>query len=144
MPVPSENEESVQSEEPRPLPTHITYDTPSVEVQAAILNSDEGSDSDADSAEMAEIVESTSQDSATMSKDTAPVLPMNIAMSPRVRSLQRIHQLEETFEHGYDSDGECGPFVRMEDIEGDQIFVEEELEGNDRRRIVYIHDGYKR
>ena len=35
--------------------------------------------------------------------------------------------MEENFDKGYDSDGECGPFITMEDVEGEQIFDEPEL-----------------
>ena len=35
--------------------------------------------------------------------------------------------MEDNFNQVYDSGGECGPFVRMEDIEGEQIFDEPEL-----------------
>ena len=35
--------------------------------------------------------------------------------------------MEENFDKGYDSDGECGPFMIMEDVEGEQIFDEPEL-----------------
>ena len=35
--------------------------------------------------------------------------------------------MEENFDKGYDSDGECGPFMTMGGVEGEQIFDEPEL-----------------
>ena len=68
----NENKKSVQNEEHHPLPTPITDDTTAVEVHVAILNIDKGYDSDEDSAEMAENMESVGGDSMTGSKDTVP------------------------------------------------------------------------
>ena len=45
-------------------------------------------------------------------------------LSPQVRDLSSIGAMEEKFELGYDSDGQNGPFVDMEEIEGVQIFDE--------------------
>ena len=46
-------------------------------------------------------------------------------MSPRLRSIANISNLEEFFDAGYDSDGELMPFSNLEEVEGVQIFDEE-------------------
>ena len=69
----------------------------------------------------------SSKDPATPSKGTAPVSHINVETSPRLRSLRQIRLLKENFDKGYDSDGECGPFMTMEDVEGEHIFDEPEL-----------------
>ena len=105
-----------------PLPTNMTDDTAAIEVSAPTLSDAEGSKEGSDSAEMAEMVVTSSKDPATPSKVTAPVSHINIETSLQLRSLQQIRWLEENFDKGYDSDGECGPFMTMEDVEGEQIF----------------------
>ena len=69
----------------------------------------------------------SSKDPATPSKGTAPVSYINVETSPRIRSLRQIRRLEDNFDKGYDSDGECGPFMTMKDVESEQIFDEPEL-----------------
>ena len=69
----------------------------------------------------------SSKDPATPSKGTAPVSHINVETSPQLRSLRQIRRLEENFDKCYDSDGECGPFMTMEDVEDEQIFDEPEL-----------------
>ena len=57
-----------------------------------------------------------------------PPKEISTSQSPQVRDLSSIAMMEEKFEMGYDSDGEAGPFVDMEEIEGEQIFEEEAIE----------------
>ena len=116
-----------RNEGTHPLPTNMTDDTAEVEVSAPTLSDAEGSKEFSDSAEMAEMVVTSSKYPATTSKGTAPVSHIDVETSPRLRSLQQIRRLEENFDKGYDSDGECGPFITMQDVEGEQIFDESEL-----------------
>ena len=76
---------------------------------------------------VANIAESSTQHSAAKSIDTSLVSHINVTDSPRIRCIKNILQLEVDFEAGYDSDGQCGPFVNIEDIEGEQMFDEIEL-----------------
>jgi len=117
----TDTEGSTPNKGTRPLPTNMIHDTVAVEVSAPTLSDAEGSKEGSDSAEMAKIAETSSKDPVTPSKGTAPISHINAEASPRLRSLRQIRQLEENFDNGYDSDGECGPFITMKDVEGDQI-----------------------
>ena len=122
-----DTEGPTRNEVTHPLQTNMTDDTSAVEVSAPTLSDAEGSKEGSDSAEMAEMVVTSSKDPATPSKGTTPVSHINVETSPRLRSLRHIRRLEENFDKVYDSDGECGPFMTMEDVEGGHIFDEPEL-----------------
>ena len=66
---------------------------------------------------------------ARMAKEAAtkspPVASISLEMSPRLRSIANISNLEQFFDAGYDSDGELGPFSNLEEVEGVQIFDED-------------------
>lgn len=66
---------------------------------------------------------------ARMAKEAAtkspPVASISLQMSPRLRSIANISDLEQFFDAGYDSDGELGPFSNLEEVEGVQMFDEE-------------------
>ena len=47
------------------------------------------------------------------------------------RNLSKLHQLEDKFEDGFDSDGERGPFVGIDEIEGEQDFEEAPLQSKE-------------
>ena len=49
-------------------------------------------------------------------------------LSPKRRDLSRMGDMEDLFEAGYDSDGECGPFVDVEAVEGEQDFEENSVQ----------------
>ena len=127
MSAASDDALSDQSKSHDPIVTHITEDSASVEVCVASIYSDAKSNSDEESAEMAEIVENTGGGGGTIDVAAPPVNSRNIQTSPRIRCLRNIFQLEVDFEAGYDSDGQCGPFVNMEEVEGQQIFHEMEM-----------------
>ena len=55
--------------------------------------------------------------------------------SPCIRNLMMINKLEDKFDEGYDSDGECGPFFNLEDVEGLQIYEEEEMMEKDKMKL---------
>ena len=66
---------------------------------------------------------------ARMAKEAAtkspPVASISLQMSPRLRSIANISDLEQFFDAGYDRDGELGPFSNLEEVEGVQMFDEE-------------------
>ena len=72
-------------------------------------------------------VEDSSKMAENGSAAAVPVSYVEVSKSPHIRNLRQIEALEEKFDKGYDSDGEAGPFIRMEDAEGVQIFDENEL-----------------
>ena len=43
------------------------------------------------------------------------------------RNLHNLQKIKDSFDEGYYSDGEPGPFFDMEDIEGTQYFYEDAL-----------------
>ena len=57
----------------------------------------------------------------------AHVSYVEVATSHHVRNLFQIETLEEKISIGYNSDGKSGHFIKMDDVDGDQIFKESEL-----------------
>ena len=56
---------------------------------------------------------------------TPPVKIVNLSpKSPQQVNLSNIHRIEHTFEDGYDSDGQIGPFDDAINEEGEQLFDE--------------------
>ena len=83
-------------------------------------------------AEMAETPAAVAHIQENLSKiSTPPFREINLDDSPHVRNLQEISKMEGKFDMGYDSDGESGPFVNVEDVEGEQMFDEEEMKEMD-------------
>ena len=76
-----------RNEGTHPLPTNMTDDTAAVEVSAPTLSDSEGSKEGSYSAEMAEMVVTSSKDPATPNKGTAPVSHMNVETSSWLISL---------------------------------------------------------
>ena len=69
------------------------------------------------------------QKMARMAKEASikstPEAATALEISPCLRSLASISDLEQFFDVGYDSDGEIGQFSNLEDVEGFQIFDEQ-------------------
>ena len=58
---------------------------------------------------------------------TPPFRKITTKESPRLQNLMNISKLEGQFDDEYDSDGEVYPYCNMEEIEGLQIFDDEEI-----------------
>ena len=52
-----------------------------------------------------------------------------------------MHDLEDSFENGYDSDGLHGPFFDAMDAEGEQDFDEDSLDGMPHTPDIEKEDG---
>ena len=52
-----------------------------------------------------------------------------------------MHDLEDSFENGYDSDGLHGPFFDAKDAEGEQDFDEDSLDGMPHTPDIEKEDG---
>ena len=113
----TDTEDSQQNHRPSTPPTIITNGSPTVEALIPTGNDSSESISATKSSKMAE----------DGSAAPAPMEYIDMSKSPRMRNLHQIEGLEKKFELGYDSDGEAGPFCRLEDIEGEQIFDEDDL-----------------
>lgn len=55
---------------------------------------------------------------------TVPVPEIDVQMSPRLRAIAQTGSMKVNFDHGYDSDGEIGPFFDANITEGDQMHNE--------------------
>ena len=119
----TDTEDSTADQAPTHLANTIPDDTAAVEVSGTTSNSDTGTKDAPEVAEMA-------PEDGSSTRLTAPVTHVDITQSPRASNLRNIQKLEESFSLGYDSDGELGPFTNMEEVEGEQIF--EELEMDER------------
>ena len=95
-----DTKDHTRNEVTHPFPTNMTDDTAAVEVSAPTLSDAEGSKEGSDSAEMAEMVVTSSKDPATPSKGTTLVSHIKAEKSPRLRSLRQIRRLEENFDKG--------------------------------------------
>ena len=104
---------------PRPQTPPNTIQNDPTTVERVTTPANDGAD-DISAAESSKIVENDSGAAVLISH-------IDVPMSPHIRSLRQIELLETKFDEGYDSDGESGPFIRMEDVEGEQIFDENGL-----------------
>ena len=77
-----DTEGPTRNEGTHPLSTIMTGDTAAVEVSLPTLSDAEGSKEGSDSAQMAEMVVTSSKDPTTTSKGTAPVSHINVETSP--------------------------------------------------------------
>ena len=130
----TESEASTANRPQQTVPTTPLRDTAAVELSAPTLNTDVGTKPAPNSDEMASMVD-------VASDTTAPLTHIDISKSPRARNLRHIHAIEGTFADGYDSDGESGPFVRMDEVEGEQIFEEIELEEKSPENMANKDEG---
>ena len=85
-----DTEGPTRNEGTHPLPTSIKDDTAAVEFSVPTFSDAEGSKEGSDSAEMAEMVVTSSKDPTTPSKGTAQVSHINVETSPQLISLRQI------------------------------------------------------
>ena len=69
-------------------------------------------------------------DMAATMTPSQPVTTYEEKKSPRARNLQSIEGLGEKFDEGYDSDGQLGPFWGALTKEGQQLFDNDDEDGN--------------
>ena len=94
------------------------------------------SNSDTGTKDAPEVAKMAPEDGSS-TRPTAPITHVNTTQSPHARNLRILQKLEESFGLGYDSDGEIGPFINMEEVEGVQIFEKMEMgERNDLTTVV--------
>ena len=103
-------------------PTTVEPSTPSASHPSGAITAPDRRETDA----MAELLTAANEEEDEMDAITTPPFREIVTHeSPRVRNLMMLNKLEGKFDDGYDSDGECGPFFDLEDVEGLQIFDEE-------------------
>ena len=64
----------------------------------------------------------------TPPKENVPPV-VYIPISTQQRNLCNLHNIENRFEEGYDSDGEAGPLCDVDLLEGNEVFYEGDLPG---------------
>jgi hypothetical protein len=76
----------------------------------------------------------------TSNTEVPTSITCNPNRSPRDKSIRDMVNKEDTFEKGYDSDGELGPFYNRTDKEGQQLFNEDDDDGVGFVAKMAVHD----